>query len=158
MDLLFHIMIYCLVSSIYLYATLAINPRIWMHRMPRDVVQKVPPRTKSEKNLLILLATPFLVFTLLYPAIYAWTHSVSFWSSIFVYFAFFLAFDIWDTLILDVFIFCTITPKFIIIKGTKKEDYADRKYHLQSGLKGLWFVIIGSIVLGIVTYLIKILI
>jgi hypothetical protein len=51
--------------------------------------------------------------------------------------AFLAGFAVWDTLVLDLLIFCKITPRFIIIDGTNREDYANLKYHLRSGAKGL---------------------
>jgi len=41
-------------------------------------------------------------------------------------------------------IFCIITPKFIIIPGTSREDYANMKYHLVSGAKGLVISVVAS--------------
>ncbi len=46
-------------------------------------------------------------------------------------------FAAWGILILDLLIFCKLTPGFVIIHGTEREDYSNMKYHLVSGAKGL---------------------
>ena len=66
--------------------------------------------------------------------------------------AFFAGFALWDTLVLDLLIFCKMTPRFIIIEGTSREDYSNMKYHLVSGAKGLVMSLVFS---GIVALLLS---
>jgi hypothetical protein len=61
-----------------------------------------------------------------------------------MFLAFFLGFALWDTLVLDLLIFCKVTPRFIIIEGTSREDYSNMKYHLVSGTKGLAMSLVFS--------------
>ena len=155
MLLVINLIIYCLILSIYLYFTLAVNPRIWMHRMPQAVIDKVEQRTKREKKLLVLLGIPFIIFTALYPFIYVFINYDELFDIIIIFFIFFLTFDIWDTLILDLLIFCTITPRFMIINGTQKEDYSNKRYHIISGVKGILISVVMSILFGFILYFIK---
>ena len=155
MKLTVNVLVYCVISSVYLFTTLAINPRIWMHRMPKAVTEKVEPRTKSERILLIILGIPFVVFTVAYPIIYAYMHAYDLLRLIGIIIVFFLVFDLWDTIILDLLVFCRITPEFIIIKGTEKSDYQEMKSHIDSGIKGVVLAVISSSVLGVIVYLIK---
>jgi hypothetical protein len=64
---------------------------------------------------------------------------------------FFTVFAVWDTLVLDILIFCTFTPRFVIIAGTEREDYSNMRYHLVSGAKGLVMSVVfsGLLTLGI---------
>ncbi|MGC9312346.1 MAG: hypothetical protein ACP5IA_06600, partial [Sediminispirochaetaceae bacterium] len=77
MSLFSHILIYNLVLSVYLYATLALDPRMWLHRMPPEVVAKVPPKTASERRRLIPLGIPFLAVMAGYPVWYAASYAAS---------------------------------------------------------------------------------
>ena len=58
--------------------------------------------------------------------------------------AFFAGFALWDTLVSDLLIFCKMTPRFILIEGTSREDYSNMKYYLVSGAKGSVMSIVFS--------------
>ncbi len=53
MNLITHLLIYYVLLSILLYGSLAYSPRMWLHRMPPEVVEKVPLKTPTEKRLLL---------------------------------------------------------------------------------------------------------
>lgn len=137
MNLLVHLIIYNLVISIILYGSLAYNPRMWLHRMPPEVTMKVPEKNPQERKLFILFALPFLMWLFAYPIIYVLQQNSSLSTNFLMLLAFFAGFALWDTLVLDLWIFCKMTPRFIIIEGTSREDYSNMKYHLVSGAKGL---------------------
>jgi hypothetical protein len=150
-----HIAIYCIAISTYLFFTIALNPRYWLHRLPKAMTEKVPPRTKKEIREITLLGIPFLAFMLAYPLWYA-AANVSGWPmTVFVLFSFYAGFTVWDTLVLDLLLVCTITPRFMIIEGTSREDYKDKVYHLKGGLKGLVLSAAASLILGSLVYLAK---
>lgn len=149
MNLFLHLVIYNLIISVLLYVSLAYNPRMWMHRMPPEVVQKVPPRTPAEKRLLYFFAVPFLLILVIYPIVYILQQQTAgFLGRFLIFAAFFAGFAVWDTLVLDLLIFCKLTPGFILIPGTSRSDYANMKYHLVSGAKGLVMSVIFSAVLA----------
>jgi hypothetical protein len=89
MNLLTHLLIYNLIISFLLYASLAYNPRIWMHRMPPEVVQKVPPRTPAEKRQLYFFGVPFLLILVIYPIGYVLSQDVGFLDRFLIFGAFF---------------------------------------------------------------------
>lgn len=156
MTLLTHLLVYYLVLSILLYGSLAFNPRMWLHRMPPEVIAKVPARTSAEKRLLIITAAvPFLLLLIIYPVIFVLQQDASWLNYFLILCAFFVGFNKWDTLILDVLIFCKLTPRFIIIAGTERQDYATMKYHLVSGAKGLLMSGIASGILATILVVIK---
>lgn len=148
MNLITHLLIYNLIISVLLYASLAYNPRMWMHRMPPEVVRIVPPRTPAEKRLLLFFGIPFLLILVIYPIVYVLQQDAGFLENFLIFCAFFAGFAVWDTLVLDLLIFCKITPGFIIIPGTTRKDYAAMKYHLISGTKGFLISILASAVLA----------
>ncbi|MEW5872571.1 MAG: hypothetical protein AB1894_25140 [Chloroflexota bacterium] len=152
MELWIHLLIYYIVLSILLYGSLAYNPRMWLHRMPPGVIAKVPAKTPGEKRLLLMTAIPFLLLVVGYPIVYILQLEANWLDYFLILCAFLAGFDVWDTLILDLLIFCKLTPGFIIIAGTEREDYAETKYHLVSGLKGLVISIIFSGVLATILY------
>jgi bacteriorhodopsin len=137
MNLFSHLLIYNFVISIFLYGSLAYNPRMWLHRMPPEVTAKVPQKTPQERKLFILFVPPFLLWLFGYPIIYILGQDSSLSTNFFILLAFYAGFALWDTLVLDLLIFCKMTPRFIIIEGTSREDYSNMKYHLASGAKGL---------------------
>lgn len=155
MTMLVHIAAYCLAISVYLYITLAINPRYWLHRMPASVTEKVAPRTKAETRQITLLGLPFLAYMIGHPLWWAAARTEGFIAPILSLFAFFAAFTVWDTLVLDILFFCTLTPRFLVMEGTTKADYVDKLYHARAGLKGLAISAIGSAVIGSLIFAIK---
>jgi len=156
MELYIHLLVYYILLSILLYGSLAYNPRMWLHRMPPEVTVKVPPKTPGEKRLLIqTVAIPFLLQLVVYPVIYILQLDANWWNYFLVLCTFFVGFNIWDTLILDLLIFCKLTPRFIIIDGTERQDYANMRYHLVSGAKGLLLSLVASFVLALLLFYIK---
>lgn len=148
MTLLTHLLIYNLLVSVVLMASLAYNPRTWLHRMPPEVVQKVTPRTPAEKRLLWVSGMPFLLLLLVYPLVYVLQHNAGWVNNFLTLCAFFAGFAVWDTLVLDLLIFCTLTPRFVMVPGTTRQDYANKRYHLVSGAKGVLISLIFSVILA----------
>lgn len=144
MNLLVHLLIYNLATSIFLYGTLAYNPRMWLHRMPPEVTAKVSGKTPQERKLFIFFALPFLLWLFGYPILYVLQQNVDLSTNFLILIAFFAGFALWDTLVLDLLIFCKMTPRFILIQGTSREDYSNMKYHLVSGSKGLIMSLVFS--------------
>lgn len=155
MRLALHLAAYNLGLTVLLFASVAVNPRMWLHRMPKAAAEKVPPKTAGEKRAGIITGMPFLLVLLLYPFFYALENGDSFSGVLGIYLLFFFSFDIWDTLVLDLFVVCTVTPRWFMLKGTEKADYRDKIYHLKSGLKGLVFLLIVSAVLTPLTLLLR---
>jgi len=148
LSLPYHLLFYCLLLSVLLFGSLAINPRSWLHRMPPAVRRKVAPRSNREKRQLLFTGTPFLISLIAYPVLYTVQLDADFLKTLVIITGFFLAFDLWDTLVLDLWVFCRLTPRFLRVPGTEKADYSDRRYHIRSGLKGLVFLSIAALSLS----------
>lgn len=155
MNLLTHLIIYNLAASILIYGSLAYNPRLWLHRMPPEVLSKVHEKTLEERKLFIWIAIPFLLLLFVYPVVYVLQVDASLVTSTGILLAFFAGFALWDTLVLDLLIFCKVTPRFIIIDGTSRDDYSNMKYHLMSGAKGLMMSAVFSGLLALALTFLK---
>lgn len=150
MNLIFHLLIYNLATSVLIYGSLAYQPRLWLHRMPPEVRSKVPPKTPDENKLFLFVALPFVLLLFAYPIGYVIQEGTNLATSFWMLLAFFAGFAIWDTLVLDILIFCILTPRFILINGTERTDYSNKKYHLASGAKGLVMSDLFSALLALV--------
>lgn len=155
MNLFGHLFIYNLTASILIYGSLAYNPRLWLHRIPSEVRSKVPEKTPAERKRFIGVALAFLLLLFVYPIMYVIKEGTNLWTNLWILMAFFAGFAMWDTLVLDLLIFCKITPRFIIIDGTRREDYSNMKYHLISGTKGMVMSVVFSGLVALILVLLK---
>jgi hypothetical protein len=150
MDFLTHWLIYNLAASVLIYGSLAYNPRLWLHRMPPEVRSKVSEKTAQERKIFPRIALPFLLLLFGYPIVYVLQTQKDLLSNFLTLTAFFAGFALWDTLVLDLLIFCKFTPRFVVIDGTRREDYSNMRYHLVSGLKGLVMSVLFSGLLAVI--------
>lgn len=155
MNLLTHLILYNLMASILIYGSLAYQPRLWLHRMPPEIRSKVPPKTPEEKKRFLWIALPFILLLFAYPILYVIQMGTNLVTSFGMLVAFLAGFAVWDTLVLDILIFCMLTPRFILIGGTERADYSNMKYHLASGAKGLVMSVVFSGLLALVLTLLK---
>lgn len=155
MNLLTHLIIYNLTASILIYGSLAYNPRLWLHRMPPDVRGKVSEKTPEERKLFVWIGLPFVLLLFVYPIVYAAQRDANLLTRLWLLLSFFASFALWDTLVLDLLIFCKITPRFVIIDGTSREDYSNVRYHLVAGAKGLAMSIVFSGAAAVIITLVK---
>jgi hypothetical protein len=143
------------IASLYLLAVLNLNPRLFLQDYPEDIQRAVPKKTKKEKCLSIVLGTPFLLFLFLGPFISTLNlefHSggeIPFFAAFSQAFGVVFIFNLVDWLILDWLIFCTITPKFLIIPDTEgMVGYKDYSFHFKAFLVGTVLSIIAGLVIG----------
>lgn len=110
------------------------NPRLMLQDYPSAIRNSVPPKTKVEKKQMYQWAWPFLVLFIGYPIAIGIHYTRQFnWPFIDTFalvWGMQLVFNVYDLLILDWLIFCTITPKLVIIPGTENNPgYKDYKFH-----------------------------
>jgi hypothetical protein len=160
--ILTHGVIYFLIVDGYLFLLMVLlSPRIWGYADYSDEIKKkVLPQTKKEKIIATIVAIPWMLFTFGYP-IFSVVQLKSYLGSEFsfwillldVVFMVFLA-NIGDVIILDWIIVNKITPKFVIIPGTEKDDYKDFSHHYKGHIKASIIQLIICILLaGIVSIL-----
>jgi hypothetical protein len=147
-----------ILASLFIMLTLLINPRVWLHDYPKDVQAKAPPKTPEEKKLSLWMGIPFMLLLFGGPLVstinmkFFVGESISFFGLFLHAFGVVWIFNIVDWLILDWVIFCTLTPKFLVIPGTEgMAGYKDYFMHFRGFLIGTIFsAIAGLIVAGIV--------
>ncbi len=159
------IFIYGLISSLLLssiiVSSLMINPRIWMQDLPKELQQKIPPKTKKEKQQTWYVMLPFMTIILLGP-VFAITDylgvihptSLNFVQCLILSYGMYFIFNLFDLLIIDWLLICTITPKFIQIPGITASDLKNYKKHGMDFIKGIFLIIIPSIISAFLGYLI----
>jgi len=155
MKLVLHLFFYCLILSIYIYSMLLTRPRLWLHRMPPAVRTRVSPRNSHETRLFLAAGIPLMLIFLFYPLVFTWLHCDSLVHIMASLLCFTLGFTLWDTVVLDLWIFCRVTPESMVIEGTDREDYRDTGYHIQAGIRGIALSAAYSLIAGIAIFLAK---
>jgi len=137
--------IFSLIGSLYLVGMLWYNPRLALNKgdYPDDVLAAVPPKTREEQRLAIITGIPFLLYSLAFPVIstVALNNSSGGNTPFLDLFLHMLViiffFNLVDLLILDLWMFCTITPNFVVIAGTEGfPGYKDKGMHIRGHAKG----------------------
>jgi len=159
--ILTHGLLYGVIVTGYLFVMMiSTSPRVWGYNdYPQSIKDKVPPQTKSERRLAMLVALPWFIFAFGFP-IYSTlilkaklSNNISMWIAFLNLSVLFLFATVGDLLILDWLIVSRITPKFVIIPGTQKEDYRDFSYHFKGHAKALIAIVpIFLILAGIISY------
>jgi len=150
--------LYVALATIFLLFLVIYNPRLMLQDYPPAIKEIVPPKTEAEKRQSIWLGMPFMLVLLIFPiyATFAFqgranggTGFLPLWL-----FAFWIAFafNLWDWLILDWLIFCTITPKRFVIPGSEGHPaYKDYYFHFHGFLIGtVLSAVMGLIAAGTV--------
>jgi hypothetical protein len=150
--------LFALIGSFYILAMMRFNPRLFLNPgdLPADILAAVPPKTVQEKRLAILLGIPFLAGIVAIPVISTLQFRQQMGGEVaFLYlflhpFAILLIFNLFDLLILDLLLFCTFTPRFMVIPGTEGlAGYRDYGFHLRQHLKSLIFLVLGSLIIAL---------
>jgi hypothetical protein len=145
--------VFSLLFSALLLVMVKINPEMMLNDYPPDIKARYGPaseKTQQQRKpfvilfLLIVFGVPLLSiqrFDLM-------TGGVPTFLDVFVIiFTLFLVFNIVDLLILDWLIFCTITPKFIVLPGTEgMAGYKDYGFHFRGFLKGTIICLVSALV------------
>jgi len=149
---------YVAFATIFLLLLVLQNPRLMLQDYPPQIQAIVPPKTEAERRRSFWLGLPFLLVLVGFP-IYAtfayrsrageapgFLHLWLYASGIV------FAFNLWDWLVLDWLIFCTITPRQFVIPGSEGHPaYKDYLFHFRGFLIGsVLSVVMGLIAAGIV--------
>ena len=147
-----------IIASLLLIVPMYFNPRIFLQDYPKDIQTRVPAKTPREKHLALWVGIPFLLVLLLIP--FLSTLSLKQQNSPYLVlfanaFGVAFLFNVVDWLLLDWLLFCTITPKFVVIPGTEgMPGYKDYGFHFRGFLVGtVLSVISGVLIAGIVSFI-----
>jgi hypothetical protein len=151
--------IYSLAASLYLMITLAVNPRLFLQDYPQDVRDAVPPKSKREQQLSLWVGIPFLLLLLLGPVLSTWdlvrsgAGAVTLPMACLHAFGIVFIFNLVDLLILDWLLFCTLTPRFMVVPGTQGlAGYKDYGHHWVAALKGTALSLVAGLIVGTAVY------
>lgn len=138
--------------------TLYLNPRIALSDYPEDVKAAVPPRTKQELRQGMLISIPLLVVFIAIPLWSTWLVRqqnggvITYWMAFVVILGEYLLTALFDLLVLDIWMFFTLTPKFLVIPGTEgMPGYKDWRPHARAHMtKGSAMLVVFSALLALI--------
>ncbi len=108
------------VASTYLLVLLRFNPRIFLGHYPKEIREIVPPKSKKERRVSIILGLLIgvpVASALLWRTATLGSHS--FWELFAYAFGVLFIFNLSDLLILDWLIVCWVKPRWVILPGTE---------------------------------------
>ena len=118
------------------------------------------PQTKQEKRLAILIAVPWMIFSVGFP-VYSTISlkaklggEISFWLAFLNVFVLVFLAVLGDVLFLDWLIVSKITPEFVIIPGSEEADYKDFSHHYKAHLRAVLPLIVGCVLLAGIAWVI----
>ena len=148
-----------LIATIMILFIMKINPRIFLHDYPKEIQAVAAPKTTEEKRLSLVLGIPFLLALLLVPFVSTLalnTESAPFYVLFVNAFGVSMVFNIVDWLILDWLVFCTLTPRFLVIPGMEgMAAYKDYGFHFRGFLAGCVFSIFAGLVIAGIVFILK---
>jgi hypothetical protein len=151
-----HAGFYVALATVFLLGLVLYNPRLMLQDYPPAIKAIVPPKTEQEKRLSTWLGLPFILVLLVFPVyatfVFQAKMGTGFFSLWLYAFGIALAFNLWDWLVLDWLVFCTITPRQFVIPGSEGHPaYKDYFFHFRGFLIGTVFsAVLGVIAAGIV--------
>jgi len=135
--ILTHGLIYGGVLTGYLFVMMiTLSPRVWGYSdYPDRVKKKVPAQTRKEKWLGTVVGLPWFLFVLGFPVFSTFAlksrlgGEISFLTAFLNVFVMVVIGTFGDLVLLDWLLISKITPAFVIIPGSVKEDYKDFSHH-----------------------------
>ena len=141
--------------TIIMIISAAAAPDMWVGDYPPDIRQKYGPMSPRAARLRPFVAVLFFLVVLVIPilglsALSAREGQVAFLPA----FAFsaltLLVFNVFDLIVLDWILFCTIQPRQMILPSTEgMAGYRDYRFHFIGFLKGLGFCAVGGLLIAI---------
>jgi len=145
------------ITAYLLAMMVSTSPRVWGYAdYPEIVRSKVPPQTSAEKRLALVLGLPFFIFAFGFP-IYSTLllksklgGEILLWIALLNLLALFSAATLGDLVLLDWLIVSKVTPGFVIIPGTSKQDYKDFSDHFRAHARAAVAMLLLALVLAFV--------
>lgn len=146
-------------GSIFLVAIGLRNPRVMLQDYPEDVRQAVPPKTPAERRETVLWTVPFaaLLFGLPLAAAIVTRQQqpdLSYGGAFLAAFVPLAVSNLFDLLVVDWLVFCTLTPRFVTLPGTEgMAGYRDYGLHFRGFLIGIGISLVASALIAAITLL-----
>lgn len=141
-----------LVLGVVVMGSLIYNARLWLQDYPKPIQEKVPPLSPAEKRERVVVAV--LVMGILLGGLILETLQlradpgvISFGPAYLNFFSMLFIFNLFDALVLDLFILTLLKPKFAIHAGAEGMEYLFNDYRKQlvDFLKGIVFCVVASL-------------
>jgi len=156
-----HGLFYGVIVTGYLFLVMiTVSPRVWgYHDYSDNIKKKVPPQTKEEKKKAWIIGLPWLVFVPGFPIFSTFMlkaklgGEISFSTALLNVLVLIFAGTLGDLVLLDWIVVSRITPKFVIIPGTVKDDYKDFSHHYKAHAKAIIPLILLCLIIAGIVYL-----
>ena len=150
-----------LIIAISMGISVGSGPRLWLQDYPQDIQDSVPPKTKQEKRVSLIVGLPFLLLLAAGPFWSTWRlqsaapAGLSFLGLWLHATGVLFVFNLVDWLVLDWLLFCTITPRWMVVPGTAgMAGYKDYLFHFRGFVIGtILGAVAGALVAAIVSFL-----
>lgn len=142
-----------LVVIMFISGMLALD--MWVGDYPPDVREKFGPMSARARRLRPYFAAAVFLVVLLIPIMgladfRSASGTVAFLPALVFGILTVFVFNLFDLLVLDWLLFCTIQPRSMVLPGTEgMAGYRDYRFHFIGFLKGLGFCLVGGIVIAI---------
>jgi len=137
-----------------------INPEMWLNDYPPEIKKKHGPMSAKAARQRMVWGIPVMIFMLGFPFFVisqlAHNNPLTFWQVLGSLFILYTFFNLFDLLVMDWLIFCTIQPRLFVLPGTEgMAGYKDYGFHFRASLKGqIGLTIFALLGAGIVMLLI----
>lgn len=154
--------LFALIFTVYILALVIYNQRLILNPgdIPADILAAVPPKTEEEQRLSVWLGIPFFILMLGIPAYSTYTFALQnpaagYWLLFGHIFFVSLIPNLFDLIVLDWLLFCTIQPSFFVFPGTEGFfGYRDYGFHLRQHAKAFPILVVVIAVVAWVVLLI----
>lgn len=149
-------------ASLILMGAVYFNPRFARRDLPKDIQDATPPLSKKETLQALAFTIPYIALLVFVPLLSGFTleapagGQVPF-SVLFLHiFVVLFVFNLVDLLILDFLIYCTITPKFVVIPGTEAfAGYKDYGHQARAHVRGTVMQTVLALILAGLVFFVK---
>lgn len=153
--------IFSLALGVIIMGSLMYNARLWLQDYPKPIRDKVPPLSPAEKRDRLILSV--LVLGVLFGGVLlealqlrtAQGGTLTFGIAYLHIFLMLSVFNLFDALVLDLFIITLLKPRFVILPGAEGMEYLFNDYRKQfiDFLKGIAFCLVASLPFALIAVL-----
>ncbi len=148
-------------ASLTILLALFFNPRFARNDLPKDIQNRVPPLSGREKLQALFFFVPLMILMIGLPLAYGLglksdqRNGISHLALTGHIFAVLLVANVFELLVVDWLVYCTIRPKRLVIPNTEgMAGYRDYLHHLRSHARGAAAMLFLSVALAGVVLLV----
>ena len=154
-------LIWSVMWSVYVFLILKCYPFSMLHDYPKDIQaaaqidKPTKEQQKAAKRFGAVGGLIIFVVLLLFGLLRFYTEQVSFVQVLIYLFIVAMTWNVVDLLVMDWLIVCTITPKWVVIRGTEGcKGYKDYLFHFKGFLIGCVYTTIMAVLFSGIDYVI----